>query len=91
MASRSFKLGDWISVQHQLTRKVEFKGSDRFKVWVPETIKSVRVVVVGERLLKNGITYWDEYGYSFHERETIPALLVCSDMRRKPFFVLKFN
>lgn len=92
------ELGQIISVYHKLERKVKYIQREakpyqkilsiRNKVWETIPTKQKIVMVIGERTLRNGESFWeDECGYVFHPNESFKAILVVEDLDRKPFYI----
>ena len=89
------ELGQIIFVYHRLERKVKYipmKNKPHFnvrnKVWEEVKTNQKVVMVVGERTLRNGTSFWqEECGYVFEPKEYFKAILVVENLDRKPFYI----
>lgn len=70
------------------SRRENFSGYYRDKVWFPTDGPIREGIVVGKRTLSNGEREWeDEVGYSYTAKSHFPAYLVAFDLRLTPLFV----
>ena len=93
---RKFKLGEKVVIHGRLRRGVRYEDrgrclKTRLKEWTWREIPPEVGVVVGERTLRDGVSEWqgsDGGGTVFYPERAFRALLVVTDIRRNPFYVL---
>jgi len=84
------KLGDWIVPRHRLRRVFDGTLNSSTRTWIEDALPGCQPwgLVVGRRLLSNGtVTYNADEGDVYKATEHFWALLVVTDIRRKPFYI----
>lgn len=87
-----YNLGDKYKASKKLVRRTKYiKGivfNQRYKYWDVQKINQ-EVLIIGIRTLSNGTTMWDdEAGNLYEPTDYFQALLVVSDLHKKPFYIL---
>ena len=87
-----YNLGDKYKASKKLVRRTKYiKGivfNQRYKYWDVQKINQ-EVLIIGIRTLSNGTTTWDdEAGNLYEPTDYFQALLVVSDLHKKPFYIL---
>lgn len=87
----NLEFGQKITVDYKLVRRCDHnKGRRTFKFWGKMKLaESKEATIIGTRTLSNGeVEYEYEIGNIYYQKSFIKALLVATDMRTNPFYVL---
>jgi hypothetical protein len=88
------ELGQKVTFQKCLRRSIKFEANEsgwneRKNVWIEKDHTHSTGLIVGKRVLQNGISQWEnEEGWVFIPVERVVAYLVAFNLHKKPVFVL---
>lgn len=80
-------LGQRVRFGNVLHRRKSGEGGVYEKSWERLPGSGGEGVVVGLRRLQNGYANWGDYETTWHQTESVPAVLVAVSLHRKPILV----